>query len=267
MSIEMLAAAFVALLAPQEPVLLRRTWTVGNSDVYINETKMVQTVELPGGLGEQEITYTQRARVTYKVTGSDASGFTVDVTTETLDMKMESSMGMPMPEMPKMPPVTMATRADIMNKMQGGKGAGFDMSAMYSAGAAFLFPRFPSQAVKVGDTWTLSSAEGTKPAKPDEDITFTFAELGEHEGVPAYRISFKGKLPLKVNSKQMGQQSPMGPMEVSGFTTGEGSAWIERSTGKTLSVDMDMGSEMTTSAGGMDIGIKGTGKTTMKIEK
>ena len=100
--IVMLLAAAVFLLAPNDPVLLRRTWTIGESTDYMTETKMVQSVEMPGGMGEQEITYFNKSKSTYKVASSDVGGFTIDITTDTLETKMESGMGMPMPSIWKL---------------------------------------------------------------------------------------------------------------------------------------------------------------------
>lgn len=263
-------------LAAQDGVLLRRALVADATEVYTVETKAKQTVELPGGMGEQEIDLTTVGTYSVKTGKVDSEKGTAAVSiTYTVDKLEAGGMLGAMMGAEKPQPMTFGGTVDARGKFnvkapQTAGGLASMLGVSSGAVGSNIAVELPEKAVKVGDAWTVEVAgmPGQAPQKLNVKLT------GEKtvDGVALWVVTTEGK--FNIDTKQTIPNEPPSPMAgqtavIKGTIEVKGEGLIDKKSGKTVQLVSTSKSQQTTEIGdaGISVSIAGTTTTTSKLKK
>lgn len=267
------AALAAIAAASQDGFLLRRTFTEGTTDTYVIQTVTKQVVQLPNGMGEQEMGSTVDA--TYKVkTGKidaekKSAAVELTYTIDKVDSEgaLGSAMGGATPETGK--PVTINGTLDELGrlKMEAPKGSPPALAAIMSnassLGGNIASIELPEKAVKVGDTWEVVIPKSPFTGTKDQKLTAKLVGEKDVDGKPSYVISTEGTLEIDADLSKMAEDAPP-PMKgqkimLKGKAELKTDGVVEKSTGKALRLTTKMKMKQTMEIPDMGMSIDTTG--------
>jgi len=265
-----LSLATVAMAA-QDGVVLRKTLKENDTESYKVESKVAQTINLPNGMGEQEMNIATTS--TYKIsTGKlDPAKGTVEVTVLTSVDKIDADgpMGDALASQ-KPKPTTMKGTLDAKGHLV------LDMAKMTMSQLQFgggqssgggIFAEFPEKAVNVGDTWDVIIPKSVATGSEDQKLTAKLVgekKLGDKD---VWVITTTGTMKMEIDSSKLpkGDEDASNPMagqdmKIKGTIEVTTEALVEKSTGKTLRTESKLKSKNNVEVMGMNI--DSTGVTT-----
>ena len=272
------ASALVAslALAVQDGILLRRDLKENSTEKYKIETKTNQTVELPNGMGDQEVEITMG--VTYVLNLGKADEATGEVAVETVTTvdKMESNA--PMGQPPKIDPVKMPGKLDSRNRVK------FDpvvnpspMMAMMNSASSMnsfgLFVEFPEKAVKVGDSWVVVVPKNPMIYKEDQKVTATLVGEKKVDDQDVWIVTLAGKLLNEIDVSEMmkamptDQPNPLANMKmtINGTMNLKGEGVVDKATGRTIRMKTIIDAQQKIEVADMGMTMNTVGKTTVWV--
>jgi hypothetical protein len=258
-------------LAAQDGTLLRRALKVGEEDSYTLTSKTVTTVELPGGMGEQEIQFNQKSSYKVKAVKLTEKGADVETTSQVEEFDAEGMPGMADMEQLKRP-VTLKGTLDAQNRLRVvTEAAANPMSMMMgsqTSGAGTAFVELPDGPVKVGDTWQVEMPKS--PLMEAQKVTSRLAGEKVHNGRPVWIVIIEGKLDLKMGPMELPGDggNPMAGQRISiqGEMLLNSEGLVDKETGKTVRMESKSAMKMSTSLVDMGLDINSSSSTTNVLE-
>jgi hypothetical protein len=271
-----LSAGFVY----QDAVLLRLKLAPNTTDSYTIETVVKQTINMPNGMGEQDLTVSTKALYTLKTLELDGEKANVEATTKVEDIKMEGGMAGSMPGMDaNTPPVVLKGKIDSRGRivLETSKISPMAMALSGGSNTSTPFVELPEKAVKIGDTWDVIVPKG--PMTQDEDQKMVAKLIGEKEfdGRKVWVVSMVGtvknvmdssKLPTEMKADSAG---PMGDMKmiIRGTSEITSEGLVDKETGRTLQMTSTGKTKQAIELSDMGLNIEtaGTISTKMTLKK
>lgn len=272
-----IALATVAAVMPQG-VLLRRELKEGNIEDFRIDLKGDVLFSVPS-MGDQQMAITGGMNYGIKLGKVDAEKGVAEAEFRVSDMdfKMEGAladMAQGMPPMPK--EAKLAGTVDTRGRMAM-KPTGMEASMMMAMGPSMSSMgqgfEFPEKAVNVGDTWDVVVPKN--PMMSDKDAVLKAKLVGESDqnGVPAYEIGVDGAIPFNPDMAAMVKALPADASGMAGMLEGmqmkgtmdlKTKGFVEKATGKMLSLETTSITKASLTIMGMDIPVSWNMKMTMK---
>ncbi|HSI73374.1 MAG TPA: hypothetical protein VK934_09355 [Fimbriimonas sp.] len=249
--------------APQQDVRLQRQLTEGATEKYKVDMKMNTLMDMPGGLGEQEMGMTSAAEYELKFGKMNwqIPGMTVDATVTVTKMDAEGMMAGAMAGQGLPKPITMKAYMDLQGRLlplkTQGAGGAMDLMGMQSFSFTTISIPLPAKPVKVGESWQVPVPKGMM-AKKDQFLTATLT--GERDG--AWIVSTKGKFDIEMVPRALpnntDQPNPMAGQKIGlkGTIEVDSEGLVEKATGKTLELKSKMKTDQTATIPDMGLEIK-----------
>ncbi len=265
-----MAALATAAMAVQDGMLLRRSFAEGQTETYVVETTTKQTVNLPNGMGEQEMAST--VGMTYKIkTGkfdADKKSAPVEMTYTIDKFDAEGMMGQAGGDMKGKSTTTKGTIDErgriIVAPEKTTNAMAAMMSGAQSLGASSITVELPEKAVKVGDTWEVLVPKSPFTGKEDQKLTAKLVGEKDVDGKAAWVVSTEGVIKTDADLSEMTKDAP-GPMQgqkmtVKGTMEVKSDGVVEKSSGRTLRLTTKMNTKQTVEMPdmGFTIGTNGT---------
>jgi len=275
-----LLAMALSVLAPaftQDEFLLRRSLAEGDKDSYKVTTKVVQTMTpidpnagaMIGGETRFEMSMSLDMASTIGILAEDKKSAAVNLDFSNIVYDFGTMSGMvPQDTLPRA--MKANGRIDERGRVLELQMPDLPGSLGRSGGMAGpMMVELPEKAVKIGDTWDVAiptaDVLGAKGAK----MTARLISLEEYETIPAMVIELSASMPIDADLGEAVQASGAPPMKMlaKGKFDMKGKAFVQRSNGKTLRMDLDF--DTTTRVNMPDVGIEfdttGHGTSTVKI--
>jgi hypothetical protein len=271
-----LAVASLAVAAQE--VTLKRTFTEGSTDVYKVDTKTTQTMNTPT-MGEVDTDVNSSVTYSVKFDKVDPATGTANVTTTTKFDKLEitGSMAQMMPNVKAPAPIVTTGQIDSQNRLKLDKPAKVDpqlamLGSSMTMQSLGTLVQLPGKPVKLGDTWDVDI-----PANPfmKDGQKVTCKLIGEKnvDGVDAWVVGMTGNIKIAADMSEMMKNNPEAAASpaagmkilVNGTVDLDSQATIEKSSGKTLTVDTKMKSKTNVELPDMGMNMDGGGTTTMTV--
>ena len=274
-----LALASVAM-ASQDGLLLRRVLAEGATDTYQVETIAKQTLNLPNGIGEQEMGMTMLATYQVKTGKVNPEKKAADVeliySIDKMDVEgILAGMG-EKPETGK--PVTVNGTLDERGRVQvaAPKGANPAIAEMISGassmGGNMLSIELPEKPVKIGEAWDVIVPKSPFTGPADQKLIARLVGEKDVDGKPGYVISTEGTINVNADLSKMAEEAP-GPMKgqkmtMKGTIDVRSDGVVEKETGRTLrlTTKMKMKQTMELPDMGFTIDMDGTTTTVTKLK-
>lgn len=261
-----LAGCAVVALA-QDGVKLRRAFTAGSEDTYAFTFDLNMNMETPAGDQPIKIKGSNTYVVKYKEVKDSAC--TVDLVTKDIKIEADGPMGSPDDStMPK--EMTISGKLDDRNRLSDIKSAAAMppmmqmMLSSLSSSTTGYFIEFPEGPIKVGDSWDLVAP---KMAEKLPDVKLK-AKLNADKD-KAWEVLVTGKAPFKMNSADLAKTgADTGGMEVNvdGTMDTTYTVLVDKATGKTISVDGKVLSDLKLEIASMSMTIPSKGTTTFSAK-
>lgn len=268
----------VAMAGRQEGTTLRRTLKENATDTYSIESKSSQTIALPNGMGDQDMTFNVAS--TFKVTTGkvDATTGAADVTTEVKVDKMDADgpMAQQIPQV-KDPIVTKGTLTALNHFTPTDAAAAAQksfesMGAVSASSTSGVFVDFPDKPVKIGDTWDVTIPKSPFTGTEDQKLTAKLVGEKKQGDVDVWMISITGTMKVDIDTsklpKSTNPDSPMAnqPMHIRGTEDMDIQSLVEKSTGRTVHSDAKVKSKNSLEVMGMNIDMSGTSSSTIDLK-
>jgi hypothetical protein len=270
-------AAFA--VASQDGLLIRRALQEGASDTYKVETVTKQVVNLPNGMGEQEMDTTLLATYQVKTGKVDAAKKSAAVELIYTIDKMEADgalggmMGGAASQTGK--PTTVAGTLDELGRVKmelpkdGNAATAAMISGAQSMGTSMISVELPEKAVKIGDTWEIIVPKSPFTGPTDQKLIAKLVGEKEVDGKPAYVITTEGAFKTDADLSKMAEEAP-GPMKgqkmlMKGTIDLKSDGVVEKGTGRTLRVTTKMKMKQTLELPDMGFTVDTTGTTTTVV--
>lgn len=266
--------ALAALAAAnQGELLIRRTFTEGATDTYVIQTVTKQVLQLPNGMGEQEMGSTVDATYALKTAkvDSEKKSATVELTYKIEKVSSEGALGAATdgasPETGKSMTVNGSLDELGRLKVDPPKGSSAALASLFtsasSLGGNMISVELPKQAVKVGDTWDIVVPKGPFTGSKDQKLTAKLVGEQVVGGKPAYVISTDGTLQIDADLSKMAEEAPP-PMKgqkmyMKGKAELKTEGVVEKSTGKTLRMTTVMKLKQTMEIPDMGLSVESAG--------
>lgn len=267
----------LALAFTQDEFLLRRALVSGEKDAYKVTTKVVQTMTptdagagaLVGGETRFEMSMSLDMASSIDKVAEDKKSATFDLSFSNIVYDFGSMSGMvPQDSLPK----SMKANGKIDERGRVLEMKMPDLPATLGAGGGLAGPmmvELPERAVKIGDTWDMAIPTADMLGAKDAKMTAKLIAIEDYETIPALLVGLSASMPIDADLGNAVQASGAPPMKMlaKGKFEMKGRAYVQRSNGKTLSMDISFN---TTSRVNMpDVGIEfdttGHGTSTVKI--
>jgi len=268
-------AASVAMAAQtQDGVLLRRVLKEGDVDKYRVTFDTKQLMNIPTGLGEQDLTISGTMLYTLKIGKIDASGTAeAEATTTVEKTEAGGSIGAMMPPMPTTAPIVQKGKLDVQNRLKLAGTAATMMATSTSQNLLGLMIEFPQKAVKQGDTWEILVPKSPVTASVDQKLIAKLKGEADVSGQPVWVLGLNGTLKTEIDQSKMGKsggQAPAGPfgnaqIVANGTMELDADVMVAKATGRTVSMVTRMKNKTNTTINGA-ITIDATGTGTAKAE-
>jgi hypothetical protein len=224
--------------ANQGGILLRRQLVEGSTERYQIQMKMATNVEMPGGLGDQELGVTTEGTYDIKVGKMNwqIPGAAIETTITLTKMEAEGIMaGAFGDKVP--PPATTAGTLDIFGRLRSKAAAPSVGSDPLGQGmsSSILTIELPEKPISIGESWKI-----TVPKSPlTKEAQFLTATLtDERDGALAVKLAGTYHIemaPRKVDAAEAGGSPMQGQrVGIKGDITIEGTGALDRASGKTL---------------------------------
>ncbi len=269
----LLAISAVALAA-QDGVMLKLNLKPGK-DSYKIETNVKQVIQLPNGMGEQEIKIDTSSDLDVVIKSVGADGYAdVEALTSNVDIKSEGQMAGMLGNTPKSYKSTY--KMDAFGRTKDMKTEGFteqqQMMMSSFAGASSQSIIFPDKPVKPGDEWDVPVPKNPAMAK-DQVLKAKLIGEKEIEGIKVWVIATSGPLTMAMDLSKMMEADPNNPaagmkMTMGGVMEVSGETYLEQGTFRVITsiqkAVSKMKMEMPDMGMTMDIGGTTTTKMTLK---
>jgi hypothetical protein len=262
-----------AAFAGQDGVLLRRDLKEGETEIYKATIQVRQRMTLPGGMGEQEATVDGKMTYVLNFGKVDEAkdNAAIDVKIQDISMDMGGAAAMAQGILGEMPREMTATgRLDRRNRLEDVKFDAKARSAMMAAGAspesAIGFIEFPVGPVKIGEEWDVILPKSAMYGNREQKLRAKLVgerTLGERA---VWVVEMKGEFPFQADPNAMGDPTGMGlKFEVSGRIDMKSEALVEKTTGRTLSLETQMSTTTRTDIADMNMSVDSVGDTRIKM--
>lgn len=270
----LVACAFSAPLK-QTPVTLRRALVEGAKQTYHLEYSSSQNVELPNGMGDQEVTVNGSQDLLETVGKVDAANQSAAYELKSTNIKMDikTPMGNPLEgkEMPK--ETVMTGQIDSRNRATNLKGdakamemTGGDLGSSSSMNVSAEFPEGP---IKIGDTWETQFPK--MPFSPGGKMKSSLTGEKSVGTVSAWVITITGTVPLAMDMTKamdkMDSPIPKGGITVKGTVDLNTEVLVDKATGLVLSVSTKAKSKAIMSIESMSADLNISGESTSNLKR
>jgi hypothetical protein len=263
----LLALASVAMA--QDAVSLRRKFEPAAKDIYKVTMTAKTTMDIPQ-LGEQQMSTTGSMEYTFLTDSVNEGKADLSISMTDIQFEMDGPMAQLMQGTPTMPSeIKFKGKMDERNRMSEFKVDGkLDPMAMMLANmnnVTTFFTEFPEGPVKLGDSWTVVIPKN--PMIGSQDSKMVAKLEGEKDG--KWVISMEGDITLNGDlSEFMKGQDPTGMgmemvVKVKGVIKVKATSLVDKQTGKTVQMDMDMTTDSVTDI--ENLGLKTAQKATSKV--
>lgn len=262
-ALSLLVAGFAVIAMAQDGIKLRRVFTAGTEDSYAFQFNSTNSMETPQGNMDIKLKGTSTFVVKYK----EIKDAKADIDLITRDMKMESEGGPDMGAAQNLPKeITVQAKLDDRNRLSDVKsGAGVNpmiqmMLSSLATTSGGYFIEFPEGALKIGDTWEIAVPKMTEKSPVNGKMTAKLlADKGE-----TYEVEVTGDVPMKMDMAELMKDDPnaaAGGMEMvmTGTMKTSYKAIVQKSTGKALSIDGKVNSDLKLDITNMGISMPGKG--------
>ena len=276
----MLAAAALALAATtaatQDEYILRRELREGAKDTYKVTTKVSQVVTpsdpnqaaLLGGEMKFDMSMAMDMTTNFKKIADDKKSADMEMSFDNIvyDFGTMASM-VPTDTLPKN--MKANGKVDERGRLSDFKFP--EMPSQLGSGAMMgpMMVELPERAVKVGDTWEMPLANAENLGAKDGKMTAKLIGLEDYETIPAYVIDLTASLPIDADLGKMAEASGAPPMKIiaKGTFGMKGKAHVERSTGRTLRLEItfDSKSHLVMPDVGVELDSTGIGTSLLQI--
>lgn len=286
-----LGVTFLGLVAlsmaatAQDSFLLRRQLVEGAKDAYTVETVMDSTIQAPTGDMQMKTTTSMLYTINVGKVDKDKGVADVETVVTDIQLKMEGPMadmmqGQGANQIPK--EIKANGKLSDRGRMTDMKVQGASAAMMMSMGTASMsgdtFFAYPDGPVKVGDTWDVLTPKMPLLGNKEHKLTAKYVADEAVGDTKAMKVVVAGTIPMDINvsemMQQMGTQGGVGglgdmKMLMKGSVEISGTAWLDKASGKILSLEntMDMKTQMELPDMGMTINMPGKAKSTMKLKK
>jgi hypothetical protein len=274
MALSVLATAFM-----QDEMLVRRSLMEGDKDTYQVTTKVVQTMTptdpkagaMVGGETRFEMSMSLELKSSIGKLSEDKKSAAFDLDFSNIVYDFGSMSGMvPQDSLPK------AMKA---NGRIDERGRVLEMrmpdlpSALGGSGgmAGPMMVELPEKAIKIGDSWQVAIPTADALGAKGSTMTAKLIGIEEYESIPSLLVELTASMPIDADLGESVQASGAPPMKMlaKGKFDMKGRAFVQRSNGKTLRMDLNF--DTTTRVNLPDIGIEfdttGHGNSTIRIVK
>ena len=273
-----LATALLAM-ASQDEVLLRRELKEGAADLYAMSMKSSQLLTMDAGMGMPDMPIDMAMQLNMKIgyKSIDKEKNVADLDVLMTDIKfdfgeMGAMMGGAADQLPKEMQVT--GKLDARNRITNVKFPSAGQASMMLGGGSGqtlgpMFVEFPEKAVKFGDAWDVLLEGNSLTKNEPVKMKATLVGLKDLNGKSAYEISVKGTMALDGDVSDMLKDNPQAPqMKVlmKGTIDMDGTALVEKITGRTLKMDLNMKSKQNIEIPDYGMMMHANGTTAIKIE-
>jgi len=251
-----------------QPFLLRRKFAMAEGERYTYTTETKNSVELPGGAGEQSYSVSLTGTQSYRCVGVDIQGMKIEGTARMDPMKVTGPMAAMMPKSDKPTVVKTLGTLDVLNRLRFANapvtmpGQTIDASALVAATNGFVFPEFPAELVSIGSSWKVKLPTSTLPSKSASFMNYTLSARESLNGVPALLLLANCEASMSMTQKLPENSGLPGGAEEVGLSTTinlSGKIWIDPVTGRTLRAEIG-GTSKTKVSMGRTMSIDSTGE-------
>ncbi len=239
--------------------LLRRQLTEGLTEKYQIDMKMTTVLEMPGGLGEQELGITSSAEMDMTIGKMNwqIPGAQVETVTRVTKMEAEGMMaGAIGDKLP--PPMKVKGTLDIFGRLRPlqSEDSGFELGQLQSLSFGMMTLQLPERPVKIGDSWPVMIPKSPL-TKKNQFITATLK--GEQGG--SWLVALNGTYKLEMDPREIaGGEGPTAALagqkvSVKGDVVVEGEGVLDKLTGRTMSLRTKTDTKQAATIGGMGISI------------
>lgn len=276
-TVSAVALSAIAFAFVQDEFLLRRTLTEGDKDTYKVTTKVVQTMTptdpkagaMVGGETRFEMSMGLDMASTITKLAEDKKSAAFDLNFSNIVYDFGSMAGMvPQDSLPKA--MKANGKIDVrgrvlemkMPEMLGVLGGGGNM-------AGPMMVELPEKAVKIGDTWEMDIPTADMLGAKGAKMTAKLVAIEDYETIPAVVIELTASMPIDADLGEAAQASGAPPMKMlaKGKFEMKGKAYVQKSNGRTLKMDLNF--DTTSRVNMPDVGIEfdttGHGTSSVKI--
>lgn len=281
-----LMTAAIAAVGFQEGTILRRELREGAKDTYTFSFKTTQKIEMdsssgaPAGMFDEPIEVSATAMMGFVVGKLNAETKKADLNVSMTDFKLDmgrlAGMMGNMPELPK--EIKMTAQIDDRNRVSNlkmpdvGMAGNMLMNTPGSNPMGSMFIEFPEQSVKVGDSWKIRVPGN--PATGNKEVEFNAKLLSDTivDGKPRAVVGLEGTINIDGDLSEMMKDTPQGgamngmKVLVKAIVGIKGQATIDKATGRTLKMDMDMDSKQNLEMPDMGMKMKINGISRLKLD-
>lgn len=261
-ALSLLVAGFAVVAMAQDGIKLRRVFTAGSEDTYLSQFSSTNSMETPQG--PMDIKLKGSSSFIVKVNSVKDSLAEIDLITK--DMKMDSDggpdIGAAGDNIPK--EIKVQAKLDDRNRLSEVKsGPGLNpmvqmMLSSLATTSSGYFIEFPEGSIKVGDTWEVAIPKMSEKSAVSGKMT---AKLVSDKG-ETYEVEVSGDVPMKMDMADLVTDPNAGgapEMVMTGTMKTSYKAIIQKSTGKALSIEGKVSSDLKLDIPSMNITMPGKG--------
>lgn len=272
------ASLFLASVAfgAQDTHLIRRKLVEGEKVAYSTVSVTQQTVEMPNGMGDQEMS--MKVLGTYNLlTGKvnpekGTAELTLVYTVDKTETDGPLANAMNSADAPKRVETkgTIDVRGKtVMDAPKIDKATASMFAAGQSTTSSLFAFELPEKAVKVGDTWEVVIPK--TPFTSDKDQKITAKLVGEKvvDGKAVYEVSAEGTINVDVDLSKVMKEGPMAgqKMLVKGTVQNSTTGLLDKETGAPISLKMVLKSKQTVEIPDMNVNMAMAGTTTIELKR
>jgi len=276
-----LVAASIAFASP-DGITLRKVLKSG-TESYHMVSSAKQTISLPGGSGDQELSTKSTTSYTFKIGTVDGQGQSAPL--EMISKMEKFDVDGPMAEMVNgnkdkfLKAVTTTGTLDSRNRFVTDTKTKVDPMAVMNGATnstlAGIFIEFPDKPVNVGDTWDVTVKKGPLTGKEDQKLTAKLTGEKVVDGKPVYVIALTGTLKTDINLGELMKNSgsddagPLSQMDIQikGTIEFNGEASVDKANGQTVLMTLKLTTKQDMDVAGQSIPSTGTSEATLTLDK
>jgi len=274
-------ASLVAVATAQEGILLRRELKDGAEDQYSVTFTSKQSVA-SSAMGDQDFEVAGSMKIMQKMSevSEKKDLATVVLNVSDLDLKLSGAAAMAESMMGQFPKsYSVKGKLDSLNSYKDLKVEGLNAQQQLMVGSlqsitSMIGFRFPETAIKAGDTWDVNVPKNPKLGTEAAVLKAKLVgdkKVGDHD---VWEVTLQGKIPVNLDVGKMMESSDstgMPPMNMvmKGTNTMNTVYFIQKSTGKLVSMETTLNSDQSMDMVDMNmtVDVKGTTTATMKLIK
>jgi len=267
-----LSVAFI-----QDEFLLRRVLTEGEKDSYKVTTKVVQTMTptdpgasaLVGGESRFDVAMGMDMSTTIGKVADDKKSASFDLEFSNIVYDFGTMAGMvPQEALPKA--VNATGKINDLGRILEMKMPELPSSLVGGGGLAGpMMVELPDKPVRVGDSWRMAMPTAKALGANDAKMEAKLLALEDYESVPAFVVELSASMPIDADLSDVSLATGTAPMKMlaKGSLVMKGKAYVQRSNGKTLRMDLtfDTMSHVKMPEMGLEFDTTGHGTSSVKI--